>query len=46
MKIYQSYKISIHRNAQKFLDSLDIIERTEIFNKIKDVICPTTRIRH
>ncbi len=40
MRLYLNYRILITKRAQKFLDALDIIERTEIVLKIEDLITP------
>lgn len=37
MKKYQNYYIEMHRHARKFLDKLDIIDRTSIVLKIDEM---------
>jgi mRNA interferase RelE/StbE len=40
MNLYVSYKISIEKKSQKFLDNLDVIERTILVEKIKKLNAP------
>jgi mRNA interferase RelE/StbE len=44
MRLYLDYKILISKRAQKFLDNLDLIDRTRIVLKVNDLTTSSVKI--